>query len=192
MSEHPGAWCRIRLRRAGHHRVTSHRHVITSEPDSDMSAQARIQVVQVHEIGSSSSPCSSSSRVRCWPIIADAEARLSDSDLPSPCRRNFRVLPVSSLAWIHDLYLKACGPPGPTPPSRGRPNLKAHYRDGPSHPTQQSRRVPSKGGSLSLTVRLPARARREPRKQHPPPGRAVRLGGRIKERNNRESPERRP
>ena len=38
---------------------------------------------------------------------------------------------LSSLGWIHNLYLKACGPPGPAPPGRGRP--KAHYagRPGP-------------------------------------------------------------
>ena len=32
---------------------------------------------------------------------------------------------LSSLGWIHNLYLKACCPPGPAPPGRGRP--KAHY-----------------------------------------------------------------
>ena len=32
---------------------------------------------------------------------------------------------MSGLAWIHNLYLKACSPPGPAPPSRGRPKARA-------------------------------------------------------------------
>ena len=76
---------------------------------------------------------------------------------------------LSSLSWIHNLYLKAFGPPGPAPPGRGRP--KAHY----GRPTK------AKG---SFRFKLPAQE-----KQHPPSARAMR--GCIKERNNRESPERR-
>ena len=67
---------------------------------------------------------------------------------------------LSGLAWIHNLYLKACGPPGP-PRWPGGARLKAHY----------GRLAKGKG-------RLPVR-----QKQYPTAGGAV--GGSIKERNYR-------
>ena len=36
---------------------------------------------------------------------------------------------LSCLIWIHNLDLKACGPPGPAPPAGGRALPKAHYCD---------------------------------------------------------------
>ena len=78
------------------------------------------------------SPCSS----RCWPSghtagkrpLRDYIASFLYSRTTGIADHDARLIFhhfLSSLAWIHNPYLTACGPPGPAPPGSGRP--KAHY-----------------------------------------------------------------